>query len=50
MTVSNMMLLECLGKSGIDLEGEYLEEETQLVAQLATECDAEEKIGAGGYG
>jgi putative transposase len=49
MTKSNMTLLEYLGKIGVDLEGDFLREGAQLVAQLAIELEAEEIIGAGRY-
>jgi putative transposase len=42
-------LLEYLRKTGIDLEGDFLQEGAQLVAQLAIELEAEEIIGAGHY-
>jgi putative transposase len=49
MTESTMTLLEYLSKIGIDLEGDFLREGAQLVAQLAIELEAEELIGAGRY-
>ena len=49
MTKSTMTLLEYLGKIGVDLEGDFLREGAQLVAQLAIELEAEEIIGAGRY-
>jgi putative transposase len=49
MTKSTMTLLEYLRKVGVDLEGDFLNEGAQLVAQLAIELEAEEVIGAGRY-
>lgn len=49
MTKSTMTLLEYLGKIGVDLEGDFLREGAQLVAQLAIELEADEIIGAGRY-
>jgi transposase-like protein len=44
-----MTLLEYLRKVGVDLEGDFLQEGAQLVAQLAIELEAEEIIGAERY-
>jgi len=44
-----VILLEYLRKVGVDLEGDFLREGAQLVAQLAIELEAEEVIGAGRY-
>lgn len=49
MTESTMTLLEYLRKVGVDLEGDFLQEGAQLVAQLAIELEAEEIIGAERY-
>ncbi len=49
MTNSTMTLLEYLSKVGVDLEGDFLTEGVQLLAQLAMELEAEEIIGAGWY-
>jgi len=49
MTDSTMTLLEYLSKIGIYLDGDFLQEGARLVAQLAIELEAEEKIGAGRY-
>jgi putative transposase len=49
MTKSNMTLLEYLRKVGVDLEGDFLQEGAQLVAQLAIELEADEIIGAARY-
>ena len=42
-------LLEYLRKVGVDLEGDFLSQGTQLLAQLAVEFEAEQQIGAGRY-
>ena len=42
-------LLEYLRKVGVDLEGDFLSQGTQLLAQLAIEFEAEQQIGAGRY-
>jgi transposase-like protein len=44
-----MTLLEYLRKVGVDLEGDFLSQGTQLLAQLAIEFEAEQQIGAGRY-
>jgi transposase-like protein len=44
-----MTLLEYLRKVGVDLEGDFLSQGTQLLAQLAIEFEAEQRIGAGRY-
>ncbi len=49
MTDPTMTLLEYLSKIGINLDGDFLQEGARLVAQLAIELEAEEKIGAGRY-
>ena len=42
-------LLEYLLKVGVDLEGDFLSQGTQFLAQLAIEFEAEQQIGAGRY-
>ena len=49
MTDPTMTLLEYLSKIGINLDGNFLQEGARLVAQLAIELEAEEKIGAGRF-
>jgi transposase-like protein len=44
-----MTLLEYLRKVGVDLDGDFLSQGTQLLAQLAIEFEAEQHIGAGRY-
>jgi len=44
-----MTLMEYLRKIGVDLEGDFLTQGTQLLAQLAIELEAEQQIGAGRY-
>jgi hypothetical protein len=44
-----MTLMEHLGKIGVDLDGDFLSQGTQLLAQLAIELEAEQQIGAGRY-
>ena len=47
MTKSTMTLLEYLGKIGVDLEGDFLREGAQLVAQLAIELKPMRSLGPG---
>ena len=49
MTNPTMTLLEYLRKVGLDLDGDFLSQGAQLLAQLAIELEAEEVIGAGRY-
>jgi len=49
MADPTMTLLEYLRKVGVDLEGDFLSQGTQLLAQLAIEFEAEQEIGAGRY-
>ncbi|HKZ55666.1 MAG TPA: IS256 family transposase [Anaerolineales bacterium] len=49
MADPTMTLLEYLRKVGVDLEGDFLSQGTQLLAQLAIEFEAEQQIGAGRY-
>src|SRR3990172_5269693 len=42
-------LLEYLRKVGVDLEGDFLSQGTQVLAQVAVEFEAEHQIGAGRY-
>lgn len=49
MADPTIILLEYLRKAGIDLNGDFLEEGTRLLAQLAIELEAEQVIGAGRY-
>lgn len=49
MTDPTMTLMEYLGKIGVDLDGDLLSQGTQLLAQLAIELEAEQRIGAGRY-
>lgn len=49
MANPTMTLLEYLRKVGVDLEGDFLSQGTQLLAQLAIELEAEQQIGAGRY-
>jgi putative transposase len=49
MADPTITLLEYLRKVGIDLDGDFLQEGTRLLAQLAVELEAEQVIGAGPY-
>ena len=49
MTNPTMTLLEYLRKVGLDLDGDFLSQGAQLLAQLAIELEAEEVIGASRY-
>jgi putative transposase len=49
MTDPTMTLMEYLGKIGVDLDGDLLSQGTQLLAQLAIELEAEQRIGASRY-
>jgi transposase-like protein len=49
MANPTMTLMEYLGKVGVDLDGEFLSQGTQLLAQLAIELEAEQQIGASRY-
>jgi len=49
MADPTMTLLEYLRKVGVDLDGDFLSQGTQLLAQLAIELEAAEHIGAGRY-
>ena len=49
MADPTMTLLEYLRKVGVDLEGDFLSQGTQLLAQLAIEFEAEQQIGASRY-
>jgi len=49
MADPTMTLLEYLRKVGMDLDGDFLSQGTQLLAQLAIEFEAEQHIGAGRY-
>lgn len=49
MADPTMTLLEYLRKMGVDLDGDFLSQGTQLLAQLAVELEAEQQIGAGRY-
>jgi len=44
-----MTLMEYLGRIGMDLNGDFLSQGTQLLAQLAIELEAEQQIGARRY-
>jgi putative transposase len=49
MTNPTMTLMEYLGKIGVDLDGDLLSQGTQLMAQLAIELEAEQRIGVSRY-
>jgi putative transposase len=49
MADPTITLLEYLRKVGVDLDGDFLQEGTRLLAQLAVELEAEQVIGAGPY-
>jgi transposase-like protein len=45
----SMTLKEYRGKIAVELDGDFLSQGTQLLAQLAIELEAEPQIGAGRY-
>jgi putative transposase len=49
MANPTMTLIEYFGKIGVDLDGGFLSQGTQLLAQLAIELEAEQQIGASRY-
>ncbi len=49
MADPTMTLVEYLRKMGVDLDGDFLSQGTQLLAQLAIEFEAEERVSASRY-